>query len=121
MNRIEELLRRRLATHYRILTDMGYGKGDYVAMPVRSANMARDIVLNQVFASLRIPVEWSFGRVDALWGGLKYIKKIREAPIAKWLHIGVLLTNCMTCLYGTACSTYYEVLPPTLEEYLNTL
>jgi hypothetical protein len=116
--RVEELLRRKLLGLYRVLTDMGYGRGDFVAKPVRTPNLQRDIVFNQLLASIRIPIEWSFGRVNQLWGGIAAMRKIRETPIAKWYHIAVLLTNCYTCMYGSACSDYYGVLPPLLSEYL---
>lgn len=115
---IEELARRKFHLLYRILTDMGYGHGDYIAMPRRTPNMHADIIFNQLLASLRIPVEWSFGRVRNLWGGVVSMRKIRQTPIAKWYHIAVLLTNCYTCMYGSACSDYYGILPPLLREYL---
>lgn len=115
---IEELARRKFRLLYRILTDMGYGHTDYIAMPRRTPNLHADIVFNQLLASLRIPVEWSFGRVRQLWAGVVGMRKIRETPIAKWYHIAVLLTNCYTCMYGSECSDYYGILPPLLSEYL---
>lgn len=105
---------------YKILTDMGYGEGPFIAKTTRSPQFAREIALNQLLASLRIPVEWSFGIVRTLWAGVTSMMRVRLTPIGVWWRIAVLLTNCYTCLYGGNSSDYFEILPPTLEEYLST-
>lgn len=97
---------------------MGYGADDLIAKPVRSPQFARDIAINRILAKLRIPVEWSFGRVRALWAGVAAMRQVRSTPIAIWWHVAVLLTNCHTCLYGCAASDYFAMLPPEIEEYL---
>lgn len=98
---------------------MGYGADDFIAKPVRNPLTPREVALNRVLAKLRIPVEWSFGRVRNLWGGVEQMTRVRLTPIALWWHIAVLLTNCYTCLYGSAVSDYFGVLPPEIEEYLS--
>lgn len=97
---------------------MGYAADEHIAKPTRNPLLLRDIAVNQILASLRIPNEWNFGIVRHLWNGVVHMCKVRLTPIAIWWHIAVLLTNCYTCLYGGNPSHYFEVLPLTLEEYL---
>jgi hypothetical protein len=43
--------------------------------------------------------------------------KLREVPIAMYMRAAVLLSNFNSCLYGNETSTFFDIAPPTLEEY----
>lgn len=44
--------------------------------------------------------------------------KIQEQTVFTQIRVGVLLTNCYTCMRGNSVSVHYKVPPPTLESYL---
>ena len=44
--------------------------------------------------------------------------KVLLQPVAKYYNVGALLTNCHTCLYGSVTSSFFDLEPPKLEEYL---
>ena len=71
-------------------------------------------------SKIRVPVEWSFGKIVNLFGFLDYSKKNKiygQAVGADW-QICTLLTNCHSCLYGNEVAKYFVVPTPDLEDYL---
>ena len=41
-----------------------------------------------------------------------------EQDIQRMWPVAQILTNCHTCLYGSATGEYFDLLPPTLEVYV---
>ncbi|KAF0696435.1 DDE Tnp4 domain-containing protein [Aphis craccivora] len=72
-------------------------------------------------SSVRQAVEWGFGKIltEFAFLDLKKNQKIHLQEVGKMYKVGVLSTNCHTCLYGSQGSNYFNILPPTLEQYLN--
>ena len=71
--------------------------------------------------SLRVTVEWGFGKVIQIFAFLDYFKKNQKLlwqQVSRMYKVAVLLTNCHTCLYGGNNSQYFNINPPQLEEYL---
>ena len=74
---------------------------------------------NASMSSVRISVEWLFGDVINYFKFLDFKKnlKIGMSSIGKMYIVCALLHNARTCLYGNETSSFFELEPPTLEEY----
>lgn len=76
--------------------------------------------LNKKMSKLRVSVEWGFGKILQLFPFLDFKKnlKIYKQPVGNYYKVGVILTNCHTCIYGSQVSDYFGCDPPALEQYL---
>lgn len=76
---------------------------------------------NKSMSQVRQCVEWGFGKVIRTFAFLDFKKNLKYGlqPIANYFKVGVLLTNCHTCIYGSQTSDYFCEAPPDLERYLN--
>ena len=76
---------------------------------------------NASMSSVRISVEWLFGDVINYFKFLDFKKnlKIGMSSIGKMYIVCALLHNARTCLYGNETSSFFELEPPTLEEYFS--
>ena len=74
---------------------------------------------NKSMSQLRITVEWLFGDIVNWFSFVDFKKsqKIKLSAVGKMYIICALLANARTCMYGNNTSSYFDVLPPTLEEY----
>ena len=74
---------------------------------------------NASMSSVRISVEWLFGDVINYFKLLDFKTnlKIGMSSIGKMYIVCALLHNARTCLYGNKTSSFFELEPPTLEEY----
>jgi hypothetical protein len=76
---------------------------------------------NRIMSRLRITVEWGFGIISNLWSGTDFKRWMRcflTLPGLKYRVAG-LLTNFHCCIRGgNQISKYFDVAPPSLEEYL---
>jgi len=101
--------------------DPAYPLRPHLQRPHRGLNLtAEQQQQNTSMSMVRESVEWQFGKVISLWAFLDFSKnlKLYLSPVGRLYRLGVLLTNCHACLYGNQTSTYFDVQPPTLEEYL---
>jgi hypothetical protein len=75
---------------------------------------------NSIMARFRIAVEWCFLKIVQQFGFLDLHKqmKIFNSPVGPYYRAATLFTNFHTCLYGSQTSRYFNVQPPTLEDYL---
>lgn len=75
---------------------------------------------NHSMSVLRQAVEWGFQKVVTQFAFLDFKKnqKLLLQDIENMYKVGVLLTNCHTTLYGSQTNQYFNINPPTLEEYL---
>ena len=80
----------------------------------------QDTIFNSIMSKLRPSVEWTLGKILSLFAFVDYKKnqKLFLQPVAKYYLVATLLTNCHTCLNGSVTSEYFNLLPPTLEEYM---
>jgi nuclease HARBI1 len=77
---------------------------------------------NKLMSSVREAVEWNFGLLKALWKFIDFKKqhKILLSPVARIILVAMLLTNCHTCYHeGNQISMYFDLKPPSLEQYLS--
>lgn len=71
-------------------------------------------------STVRQVVEWGFGKVTREFAFLDFSKnqKLLLQDLGSMYSVGVLLTNCHTCLYGSQANDYFSSAAPSLEEYL---
>ena len=74
---------------------------------------------NKSMSEVRIAVEWLFGDVINSFKFLDFKKnlKIGLSSIGKMYVVCTLLRNAKTCLYGNQTSDFFELDPPTLQDY----
>lgn len=108
---------------YCVYGDAGYPRSPclrgayrpYANTPLSAAQTS----LNGVMSTVRIAVEWGFGRVTALWPQCDFTRgqQLGRRPVAKMYIAAVILTNALTCLRGNQTSLYFQLQPPSLEDY----
>jgi hypothetical protein len=78
------------------------------------------IVENSIMSKIRVAVEWTFGTVICLYKFVDFCKgqKLYQSPLTKHYTIACMLANCHTCIYGDQHNEYFNVDPPTIEDYL---
>jgi len=102
--------------------DAGYHLSDHLVAAFRQtlgAMAPNKRALNRVMSTVRIAVEWGFGRVANLFGALEYktTKQMLGTPVALIYRACTILANAHCCLYGNQTSSHFNLRPPTLEEY----
>ena len=72
-------------------------------------------------SNVRTSVEWLFGDIVEYFKFMDFKKnlKIGLSSIGKLYVVCALLRNALTCLYGNSTSSFFELDPPTLEEYFS--
>lgn len=107
---------------YVLYGDSAYGLRDLLISPYPNrANLtAEQEDFNARMSNVRISVEWGFGNIINKFAFLDYKKnqKILLQNVGDAYKVGVLLANCHVCLYRGQVSHYFNVIPPTLELYL---
>jgi hypothetical protein len=102
--------------------DGGYGISKYILRPF-IAPVAGSIhqAFNTRLSTLRISAEWGFNWVITNFKYLDYEEqqKCLLMPTSLFYCVAVLLANCKTCMMGgNQISSYFDLAPPTLQEYL---
>lgn len=74
---------------------------------------------NKSMSEVRVSVEWIFGDITNYFKFLDFKKnlKIGLSAVGKMYITCALLHNAHTCLYGSTTSTYFEIPPPSVQEY----
>lgn len=108
---------------YLIYGDQGYSLRELLITPFSQHQIAGHPErqhFNNVMSSLRVSVEWGFGKIlqEFSFLDLKKNQKLLLQELSTMYHVAVLLLNCHTCLYGSQQSTYFNIVPPHLEQYL---
>ena len=107
---------------YVIYGDPAYGVTRNILAPYRGIHLtSQEKEFNRAMSSVRVSVEWTFGKVVQYFAYLDFKKnqKILLQPVGKFYLVGALLTNCHTCLYGSLTTSFFGVQPPSLETYLS--
>ncbi|ETP45982.1 hypothetical protein F442_07710 [Phytophthora nicotianae P10297] len=111
---------------YRIFGDCAYGRDDVMLSPFEGAvgnltEAQKDI--NSKMSKVRVSVEWSYAQVVNYWKTLDVKSNLRVGtqPVGQMYRVGILMTNCITCIRGeNTASDYFSVKPPDNREYLRT-
>jgi hypothetical protein len=107
---------------YAVYADLAFPLSPHLQKPIGGAVLDDlELEFNTLMSSLRISIEWSFEKVTNLFKALNFVvvQRSLEIPVAKWYQVATLLSNCHTCLYSSQTSDYFDVTPPSLEEYLH--
>ena len=76
---------------------------------------------NAEMSAVRSSVEWLFGDVvnSFKFNDFKKYLKLLLNSVGKMYVVSVILQNALTCLYGSQTSSYFDLRPPTLDEYFS--
>lgn len=76
---------------------------------------------NKATRTVRQVVEWDFGRIisDFAFLDFKENQKIMLQAMPRLIRVATLLTNSHACMYGNQVSSYFDLEPPSLPEYLS--
>ena len=68
---------------------------------------------------LRVSVEWLFNDIVNYFKFIDFKKnlKIGLSAVGKMYLVCAVLRNALTCLYGNITSEFYNLDPPTLQDY----
>lgn len=101
--------------------DSGYPLSKVLIVPFKGGNLSRaQRKVNRKMSAVRVTVEWGFAKVLQLFPFLDFKKnlKVQKQKVPQYYKVATILANCHTCLYGSQVCEYFEIEPPTLEEYL---
>ncbi len=105
----------------RVFGDKAYAIHTNLITPYKGENLTQDEQnFNLEMSTFREPVEWSFKLTGSLFAFVNYKHnlKIYLQPVATYYGVATILTNCHTCLNGNQISQFYDMDPPSLEQYL---
>lgn len=106
-----------------IYGDPAYPLRIHLQAPYRHARLtAEQQDFNSSMSTVRTAVEWVFGDITTYFALMDFKRnlKIGLSPVGKLYITSALLRNALTCLYGNTTSTFFNVDPPTIEEYFQT-
>jgi hypothetical protein len=108
---------------YFAYADQGYSPRAQLMVPFKGAVLEPyQRYFNVSMSSVRIAVEWGFGRVSSLWSFTASAKMMAslKSPTGSYFKVAVLLTNIRTCLdeHNQISEKFEECKPPSLREYL---
>jgi hypothetical protein len=72
-------------------------------------------------SAIREQIEWNYKDLKMLWKYLdyKHVLKLRKQPVAKIVFVCMLLRNAHCSIYGNESSEYFNITPPSFEEWLS--
>ena len=106
---------------YSLYGDPAYPVRAQLLAPHRGVNLTQDqILFNSRVSAVRVTVDYGFQKVLQQFAFLDFKKnlKILLQAVGRLYVVGVLLTNCHTCLYGSQTSRMFDLSPPSLEKDL---
>jgi hypothetical protein len=77
---------------------------------------------NECMSSVRESIEWVNADIKSKFAFISFHKglKLRHSPnVIRLIVVACILTNCYKCLNGCQTSKYFDLKPPSLEEYLS--
>ncbi|KAM7310855.1 uncharacterized protein ISCGN_007763 [Ixodes scapularis] len=108
---------------YVLYGDPAYPLRPLLLKPYGSKATPAQVEFNKAMSTVRQAVEWGFGKVVAEFAFVDFKKnqKIRKQKVALMYRVAVLLSNCHTCIYGSQITSFFDLEPPTLIEYLQPM
>lgn len=107
---------------YVLFGDQAYGLRELLLTPYGNHLNLEDhqIQFNESMKRLRLAVEWGFQKIISEFAFLDFKKnqKLLLQEVQCMYKVGVILSNCHTCVYGSQTSQYFGTHPPNLEEYI---
>lgn len=105
-----------------IYGDPAYPLRVHIQAPFRNVARTQEMeAFNTSMSGVRVSVEWLFGDVVNYFKFIDFKKnmKIGLSEVGKMYIVCALLRNALTCLYFNTTSQFFDVEPPTLQEYFN--
>lgn len=102
--------------------DPAYPLHLHLQSPFRDAQLTPEMqAYNKSMSATRVSVEWVFGEVINSFKFLDFKKnlKIRLSSVGKMYVVCALLQNAITCLYGNQTSKFFNLEPPSVQEYFS--
>ncbi len=103
-----------------IYGDPAYPLRVHLQAPYRHAVMTPQMQeFNTSMSAVRTSVEWLFGDIINYFKFVDFKKnlKIGLSSVGKMYIVCAILRNALTCLYQNQTSYYFNLEPPTLQEY----
>jgi len=100
--------------------DPAYPLRVHLVVPYRWAGITpRMEDFNNSMSSVRVSVERLFGDIINYFKFVDFKKtqKISLSAVGKMYIVCAILRNAMTCLYGNYTSDFFDIDPPTLQDY----
>ncbi|KAK3747025.1 hypothetical protein QZH41_010330 [Actinostola sp. cb2023] len=100
--------------------DPAYPLRVHLQAPFRNAILTPQMQqFNASMSAVRTSVEWLFGDIISYFKFLDYKKnlKIGLSSIGEMYVVCAILRNAMTCLYNNQTSDFFNIEPPTIQEY----
>ncbi len=102
--------------------DPAYPLGIHLQGPFKDRQLTPDMqMFNKAMSAVRVSVEWMFGSISNYFSliDMKKQQKLNMSAVGKMYIVCALLQNAHTCLYGNIVSSYFELPPPSLEQYFS--
>lgn len=102
--------------------DLAYPLRVNLQAPFRNAVMTPLMeAFNHSMSTVRESVEWLFNDIINYFKFMDFRKnlKIGLSSIGKMYVVCAILRNALTCLYGNQTSSFFQLEPPSLEEYFS--
>ena len=106
---------------YALYGDCAYPIRELLLCPYSNRNLTPlQQEFNARMSPLRQAVEWGFGKIVREFAFLDFKKnnKLMLQDVSTMYTTAAILTNCHTCLYGSQTAMYFNIEPPSLDEYL---
>ena len=103
-----------------IYGDPAYPLSVHLQAPYRAANINNHMNdYNKAMSKVRVTVEWLFANIKNFFKFVDFKKQMKLclSPVGKLYIVCGLLQNAHTCLYGNEVSQFFDLDPPTLQEY----
>ena len=100
--------------------DPAYPLRVHLQAPFRNVALTPQMqAFNTSMSSVRACVEWLFGDIVNYFKFVDFKKnlKIGLSSVGKTYIVCAILQNALTCLYGNLTSEYFDLEPPTLQDY----
>ena len=120
LNDLQTFANSPLGNPYCIYGDPAYPLRVHLIAPFRNGVLTSPMMeFNQSMSTVRESVEWLFNDITNYFKFLDLKKnlKIGLSSVGKMYVAAALLRNALTCLYGNQTSCFFQLDPPSLQEY----
>lgn len=103
-----------------VFGDPAYPLRVHLQGPFKNAHLTPQMQeFNKSMSEVRISVEWLFNDIINYFKFMDFKKNLKAclSSVGKMYIVSALLRNALTCLYGNGTSKFFDVDPPSLEDY----
>ena len=105
-----------------VCSDLAYPLRVNLQAPFRNAVMTPLMeAFNHSMSTVRESVEWLFSDIISYFKFMDFSKnlKIGLSSVGRMYVVCAILRNALTCLFGNQTSSFFQLEPPSLEEYFS--